>query len=466
MESDKPDIVFGNPFGDVSYISSSGATASNENGIATSPGHTEDIVAAGVATLDKLRTNKLPNEGDAKRTAFYGDSKAKAGSGSATASLQGLPSRSADQVYSIRAEFSGFLVSIVDSAPSEIATVCLKNFNAISRWNDQRTTDASAILSIGWLQVDNHVPSAPFPVAVRPDDRRRVTDGMDEDASASSEKLQYDMYNSSPLLMVGLAFAPRHKSGIVVSLKCPVWLVLFSVAHAFDSSQCLRSVTVAPRSIVIALDLAFLVRMQRFVVGVLSHLNSRQQDGGVATLLYSEQKRTIPFPDFESQAQNMKKAAEFGVENQKLYFESLTILPCNINLSVAPARALTPLQSQLEGKDTSAIHEAVRKGDVRVGSSSALFGVKVGRKNTTALAVVRGVLKSIVVDALLRLDGASLNFSGVFLRNHISTAPQLTTYLLAHYLASLRHNVPALIGSLAAFGNPLGLIRGLGDGMR
>ena len=201
-------------------------------------------------------------------------------------------------------------------------------------------------------------------------------------------------------------------------------------------------------------------------MGVLGHLNSRQQVGGGATLLYSEQKRTIPFPDFESQAKNLKRAAEFGVENQKFYFESLSILPCNINLSVAPARALTPLQAQLEGKDTAAIHEAVRKGDVRVGTSSALFGVKVGRKNTTPLAVVRGVLKSIIVDALLRLDGASLNFSGVFLRNHISTAPQLTTYLLAHYLASLRHNVPALIGSLAAFGNPLGLIRGLGDGMR
>lgn len=40
------------------------------------------------------------------------------------------------------------------------------------------------------------------------------------------------------------------------------------------------------------------------------------------------------------------------------------------------------------------------------------------------------------------------------------------TYLGAHYLASLIGNVPSLIGSLAAFGNPLGLIRDLGDGVR
>jgi hypothetical protein len=227
---------------------------------------------------------------------------------------------------------------------------------------------------------------------------------------------------------------------------------------------------VAPRNIVIALDLAFLVRLQKYVVGIVGHFQSRQQEGGAnrqgAALMVAEQKRAIMLPDFESQAKVMERAAGFGVENQKLYFERLSILPCNINLSVAPARALTPAQASLEGKETAAIHVAVRKGDVLVGSSSALLGVKVGRKNTTALAVVRGVLKSIVVDALLRLDGASLNFSGVFLRNHISTVPQLTTYLLAHYLASLRHNVPALLGSLAAFGNPLGLIRGLGDGVR
>jgi hypothetical protein len=230
----------------------------------------------------------------------------------------------------------------------------------------------------------------------------------------------------------------------------------------------LRSVTVAPRNLIIAVDLAFLVRVQRFLQGLKGHFrNLEDAEGGRTgvTLLYTEQKRYITFPQFESTEQIMERAAAFGSENQKLYFQGLTILPCSINLSVAPARALTPTQAALEGTETAAIHEAVRKGDVLVGSSSALLGVRVGRKNKTPLSVVRGVLKSIVVDALLRLDDASLNFSGVFLRNHISTGPQLTTLLLTHYLVSLRQNVPALLGSLAAFGNPLGLIRGVGEGV-
>ena len=81
------------------------------------------------------------------------------------------------------------------------------------------------------------------------------------------------------------------------------------------------------------------------------------------------------------------------------------------------------------------------------------------------MAVVRGIFKSFIVDALLRCEEASLSFPGIGIRNYLSTIPQITTYLMAHYLAALRSNVPSLIGSLAAFGNPLGLIRGLGDGV-
>lgn len=236
-------------------------------------------------------------------------------------------------------------------------------------------------------------------------------------------------------------------------------------------SQCLRSITIAPSNLVIAVDLAFLVRFQRFLVGFTGHLKNRPSDDsgisrGGPSGMGAEQKRFIPFPEHETSEQALQRAAAFGLENQKMYFQSLTILPCNIKLSVGPARALTASQASLEGKETAAIHQAVRKGDVLVGSSSALLGVRIGRKNTTPLAVVRGVFKSILVDALLRLDGASLNFAGVYLKNHISSGPQLTTYLMAHYLSSLRQNVPALLGSLAAFGNPLGLIRGIGDGMR
>ena len=141
-------------------------------------------------------------------------------------------------------------------------------------------------------------------------------------------------------------------------------------------------------------------------------------------------------------------------------------MPFNIKLSVAPAKALTPAQATMEGEVAAAIHLAVRKGDVKLGDSNAFLGVKVGHRNATPLAVVRGVFRSIVVDALLRLDGAKLNFAGVSLRNQIATTSQLNTHLGAHYMSSLRQNLPALLGSLAFFGNPLGLVRGLGDGVR
>jgi hypothetical protein len=58
-----------------------------------------------------------------------------------------------------------------------------------------------------------------------------------------------------------------------------------------------------------------------------------------------------------------------------------------------------------------------------------------------------------------------MTFSGLAVRNHLSTMHQLKTFIGQHYLSLLKSNVPALIGSLAAFGNPVGLIRGFGDGV-
>lgn len=372
----------------------------------------------------------IPLESDAKRSAIFANVKPNSDN-----SDDHADGGFSDKIFSFRMEFSGFIFSLVDSSPSEIAVASLRNVNALARWNNLRSTDATLLLSIGWLQVDNHIPSAPFKVAVRPDMSKHQEDSEGPD--------------SAPLLVIAVAFAPKHKSKIIV----------------------LRSVTVAPRNMVIAIDLAFLVRLQRFFVGLQDHLRMRQQDvhsglrSSFSDGIFEDQKKTIPFPSFESPEKQLEQIAAFS-ENQKMYFQGLTILPTNIKLSVAPAKALTSEQANLEGKEMASIHEAVRKGDVAVGSSSSgPLGVRVGRKNRTPLAVVRGVFKSIVVDALLRLSGASLNFHGVFLRNHIATSNQLSTYLAAHYLSSLKHNVPALLGSLSAIGNPLGLIRGIGDGV-
>jgi Vacuolar-sorting-associated 13 protein C-terminal len=211
----------------------------------------------------------------------------------------------------------------------------------------------------------------------------------------------------------------------------------------------LKSATVAPRNLSIRVDLAFLVRLQKFIFGAIEYFDTEETFGGTSLAL----------PNISQRVKDFELAAASGVGRQKFYFGGLTILPSAIKLSVAPARALTTAQATLEGEVAAAIHHAVRKGDVRLDKQS-IIGVKLGSRNKTPLAVVRGMLKSFVVDALLRLDGASLNFSGVYLHNYISTGSQLTTALGAHYMAALRQNLPALVGSMAALGNPLGLVRG------
>lgn len=119
-----------------------------------------------------------------------------------------------DTIFSFRASFCGFSCSLVDKVPSEIALVTLKDVDVSANWNKKRTTDATVLVSVGWLQIDNFVPSAPFPVAVCPvkGDRDQLKT-MDENREGSGPD---DDERPSPLVLLGLTFAPKHKSGILV----------------------------------------------------------------------------------------------------------------------------------------------------------------------------------------------------------------------------------------------------------
>ena len=115
-----------------------------------------------------------------------------------------------DLQISLRISFRGFVLSFVDSAPSEIAVVTLRNMNAIASWNSRRTTDATVFVTVTDLQVDNMIPNAPFPVAVS-------TEGRDEIRAPGKEPESAVQEDISPVLVIGLSFAPRHKTGTVVS---------------------------------------------------------------------------------------------------------------------------------------------------------------------------------------------------------------------------------------------------------
>ena len=205
------DNVFGNPFGDVSYISSNPSRVGQTTALSS---FSAELIDAATMTIQALNDDELPTELDAKRKALLVEVEESATDTKDPST--GPDEFEMDTIFSFRAEFGGFLCSLVDSGPSEIAVASLRNVNALARWTKSRTKDASVLLSIGWLQIDNHIPSAPFKVAVRPDMRAfRFNDGKKDVALESDSDKEDD--NTSPLLVLALAFAPKHNSGIVVS---------------------------------------------------------------------------------------------------------------------------------------------------------------------------------------------------------------------------------------------------------
>ena len=129
-----------------------------------------------------------------------------------------------DQDLSLRASFSGFVFSLVDQEPSEIAVVSLQSVKMLTKWNKQRSKDATVAVSVGWLQIDNHCPNAPFPVALCPDSTIEIenVDGESENVVNLPEQ---------PVIAVGINFAPKHISEVTVrpffpSLVCDAFIYL------------------------------------------------------------------------------------------------------------------------------------------------------------------------------------------------------------------------------------------------
>jgi hypothetical protein len=200
MKKTQVGLTFPNPFGEESMGSQK----------SIGPILSREISAAAATTVDLLANSSLPTEEDVVNKAF-GDAYS-APEPKEFESLAEEPSERTqsgkDMIISLRASFSGFVVSLVDSAPSEIAVLALRNVNALATWNTKRTTDATVYITITDIQVDNMVPNAPFPVAMTRDEEFRENTG--DDAAGGT------VADAPPLLVVGLSFAPKHKSGIVV----------------------------------------------------------------------------------------------------------------------------------------------------------------------------------------------------------------------------------------------------------
>ncbi|CAM9695330.1 unnamed protein product, partial [Phaeothamnion confervicola] len=71
-----------------------------------------------------------------------------------------------------------------------------------------------------------------------------------------------------------------------------------------------------------------------------------------------------------------------------------------------------------------------------------------------------------MLDSLLRMDRAHIRLEPFLLRNATTTRGQLAALARAHYTREVKQHVFQLLGSLEAFGNPVGLVRDMGQGVQ
>jgi hypothetical protein len=178
-------------------------------------------MTARVATkiADYVTKERLPTEVEAKNQAFRGhlsyestadffetEDGISSDNHSSLSEFGDLAENSSpDQFFSVRASLAGFLFSVVDSVPSEIAVVSFRSVDVLAKWNSLRTADISVVLTIGGLQVDNHCPAAPFPVALCPADSSESSGASEKNVPSDT---QQDM-SKIPLISIVMNVAPR-----------------------------------------------------------------------------------------------------------------------------------------------------------------------------------------------------------------------------------------------------------------
>lgn len=172
---------------------------------------TQLIVHAANETVIARCKEKLPTEIEVMNKKLYRKTNSSVGTAEMSSEQNG------DLQISLRVSLRGLVVSLVDSAPSEIAVLTLKNVNAIASWNIYRTTNAAVIITVTDLQVDNMISNAPYPVAVSP---IRELNNTNQGRECSKERVTDESGAPvPPVLVIGLSFAPKHKTGTVVSVS-------------------------------------------------------------------------------------------------------------------------------------------------------------------------------------------------------------------------------------------------------
>lgn len=163
-----------------------------------------------------------------------------------------------------------------------------------------------------------------------------------EDIEPSSEsqnrRSRFENCEELPFLAVNVALAPKHISGVT----------------------CIKLITIVPSNLAIGVDLAFIVRLQRYFLGALDRVDQVNEEDEIAfrtsnsnTWLYAESQRYWPLPNM----QKLFDARQNEVKgDSEIYIERMTVFPYSLSLSVAPSRALSNAQAQNEGPGAAAIH--------------------------------------------------------------------------------------------------------------
>ena len=148
-----------------------------------------------------------------------------------------------DEEMSVRVLLRGVIVSLVDAAPSEVATACVRDINVLVQWDKLGTNESALVMTLGYIQLDNHCPGSPYPVALYPT-------AVDKGGSGVEGQLGDEF----KFLALSVRVDPVRRSGV----------------------RCYKAIHLALKDITVKVDVSFLVRLQSMLINGMRYFEERE----------------------------------------------------------------------------------------------------------------------------------------------------------------------------------------------
>ncbi|VFQ74897.1 unnamed protein product [Cuscuta campestris] len=320
-------------------------------------------------------------------------------------------------------------ISLINSLPEELLFACARNITIVFK---QSLDQQKVSLQIMSLQIDNQLPTTPYPVILSLDHRTGVTSSraMRETTPESQEpafSMEVATWRNKYLSLVSFEYIGLRVAEVHLEIDQEVVLRLLDFIKSVSSRMKGRVLPhMSPSLPLILSDLESDLSMYSYSLDFETLKSSSKQQFTLHSSLYHEISKSSVLPSITPIGAPWQKIHLLARKQKKLYVELLDMSSIKLTLSFSSSPWM--LQNGVLTSGESLIH--------------------------------RGLM------ALADVEGAQIHLKHLVLSHQLASWESIQEILSDHYSRQFLHEMYKVLGSAGVIGNPMGFARNVTLGIK